>query len=54
MLSFGRVPLVRFVDQKPNLSEVWGTGPKLKRGDSLEPENLIPVSVEFRPPLVRG
>jgi len=50
----GRVPLVRFVDQKPNLNKVWGIDPEPKRGDSRWVENLIPVLVQFQPPLVRG
>jgi len=47
----GRVPLVRIVDQKPNLHKVWGIDPEY---DSRWVENLIPVLVQFQPPLVRG
>jgi putative transposase len=45
---------VRFVDQKPNLEKVWGIGPELKSSDAPKPENWVPVSVKFRPLLVRG
>jgi transposase len=45
---------VRFVDQKPAWHKVWGIGPERKSSDARELENLIPVSVGFRPPLVRG
>ena len=53
-MTAGRVPAVRFVDQKPNLTKVRGIGPEPNRIDSRGLENLIPVSVEFRPPLVKG
>ena len=36
---------VRFVDQKPSLHQAWGIGPELRRGNTLELENLILVSV---------
>jgi hypothetical protein len=45
---------VRLVDQKPTLPKVWGIGPEFKSAKARELENLIPVSVGFRPPLVRG
>ena len=45
---------VRFVDQKPTLYKVWGIGSTRKGSDILKRANLIPVSVGFRPPLVRG
>ncbi len=34
---------VRFVDPKPNLSQVRGMGPESEKGESLWLENLIPV-----------
>jgi hypothetical protein len=34
---------VRFVGLKPKLTWLWGIGPKLKRGNDLWFENLIPV-----------
>jgi len=48
----GRVPLVRFADQQPNLHKVWGIDAEPKRGDSRWFENLIPVLVQCQPPLV--
>jgi cell division protease FtsH len=45
MADFNNAIEVRFVDQKPSLNQVWGIGPELKRGDALELENLILVSV---------
>jgi transposase len=45
---------VRFVGQKPHTQSVRGIGPGSLRGLLQGPENLIPVSVEFRPPLVKG
>jgi len=45
---------VRFVDQKPALNKAWGIDPERKSSDAQALENLIPVSVGFRPPLVRG
>jgi hypothetical protein len=45
---------VRFVDQKPNRPPDSGDWPHILSGNAAGCENLIPVSVEFRPPLVRG
>jgi hypothetical protein len=45
---------VRFVGQKPNRMADSGDWPHVDSGYARRRENLIPVSVEFRPPLVRG
>jgi hypothetical protein len=45
---------VRFVGQKPGLLKAWRIDPRFSKEVSKEPENLMTVSVEFRPPLVRG
>jgi hypothetical protein len=34
---------VRFVDPKPNLKQVWGMDPELRRGNDLWLKNLILV-----------
>jgi len=44
---------VRLVGQKPSTQCVWGIGPEERRNTSLGPQNLIPVSVEFRPSVVK-
>ncbi len=44
---------VRFVGQKPSTQCVWGIGPEERKNTSLGPQNLIPVSVEFRPSVVK-
>jgi transposase len=44
---------VRSVDQKPSF-QLGGLVPRCKGGNSEHPENSFRVSVQFRPPLVRG
>jgi putative transposase len=44
---------VRLVGQKPNTLGVWGIGPGALRDPVLGPQNLIPVSVGFRPSVVK-
>ncbi|HZC02834.1 MAG TPA: hypothetical protein VE844_16210, partial [Gammaproteobacteria bacterium] len=34
---------VRFVDPKPNLKQVWGMDPELRRGNDLWLKNLVLV-----------
>ena len=45
---------VRFVGQKPNRPPDSGDWPHVWNGNAARHENLISVSVQFRPPLVRG
>jgi len=45
---------VRFVGQKPNRRSDLGDWPHVWSNTATRHENLSPVSVEFRPPLVRG
>jgi hypothetical protein len=45
---------VRFVGQKPDRFTVWGIGPRLPPDRGWERENGLPMSGEFRPPLVKG
>jgi hypothetical protein len=45
---------VRFVGQKPNRRSDLGEWPHVWSNTATRHENLSPVSVEFRPPLVRG
>src|SRR5256712_12589048 len=44
---------VRLVGQKPNTFGVWGIGPGALRDQVLGPQNLIPVSVRFRPSVAK-
>jgi hypothetical protein len=44
---------VRLVGQKPNTLSVWGIDPGALRDPVLGPQNLIPVSVGFRPSVVK-
>ena len=44
---------VRLVGQKPNTLGVWGIDPEVRRDPVFGPQNLIPVSVGFRPSLVK-
>lgn len=45
---------VRFVGQKPNRRSDLGEWPHVWSNMATRHANLSPVSVEFRPPLVRG
>jgi hypothetical protein len=45
---------VRFVGQKPNQPPDSGDWPDVWSDTAARHENLIPVSVECRPPLVQG
>jgi hypothetical protein len=45
---------VRFVGQKPNRPPDSGDWPHVQSGNAARRENLIPVSVQCRPPLVKG
>lgn len=45
---------VRFVGQNPGFPRARRIGPRCSKEVFEEPENLIPVSVSFRPPLVKG
>jgi transposase len=43
---------VRLVGQKPNTHRAWAIGPGTMRTPCSRPQNLIPVSVGFRPSVV--